>query len=262
MKIGVVIPLKAQKISKDWDEVSASVCRTLNSVLNQSSKEYSVVVVGHDKPLLLAEKAHNSEDIFVHFDDSPPPVTDHDEMSNQLKYERDRCSKILKGLIHLKNANRGITHWFALDADDLLHQDFVKTLSNIEKADAYLIENGYFYFEHSRVFNKTDEFYIYCGSSAVISDKYFNLPAKVEEENFRYMPFGNISHVHMKQYFIDNKIDFKVPDKRLLVYVRENGDNISDGYVDSFVKKLKLKLGMHARRRFLSKKEKASFLID
>lgn len=183
-----------------------------------------------------------------------------------MKIGNEPYSKVLKGFIHLKKHHSYITHWFALDADDLLHKDFVQTMESKPDFDAYLIENGYFYFERSRVFNKTNEFYIYCGSSSVIADKFFPLPDKVDSENYRCMPFGATSHVHMKDFFVSEKIKFTIPEKPLLVYVRENGDNISDGYVDSLVKKLKLKLklkvGMYLRRKFLSKQERANFSLN
>lgn len=262
MKVGIVIPLKAKLVSKNWQEVCASVARTVHSVLNQSSNNFAVAVIGHDCPEQLSSLRDKGDDIFVKFDDTAPPKISDDEMANQVKYENDRCSKILKGLIHLKKQHSDITHWFALDADDLLHKDFVQTIESTPDFDAYLIENGYFYFERSSIFNKTDEFYIYCGSSSVIADKFFPLPDKVEGENYRCMPFGAISHVYMKDFFINEKMNFTIPEKPLMVYVRENGDNISDGYVDSLVKKLKLKAGMYLRRQSLSNQERANFSLN
>ena len=152
MYIGIVIPLKAKAVSKNWDMVCKNLKRTVTSILAQSSTEFSAIVVGHDKPDFL-EEIRDSIDLkgscyFLPFNDFPPPTLyQNDIETNQLRYESDRCNKILKGIMHLsKNSSPAISHWFALDADDLLSNVFVETLPLYEGSDAIVLDNGYFLF--------------------------------------------------------------------------------------------------------------------
>jgi hypothetical protein len=259
MKIGIVIPLKAKVISKNWEHVCDSVKQTVNSVLNQQCQKFRVAVIGHDCPAFLQNAKHSGDNIFIDFNEFSPPQRTKDEPSNQLKYETDRCSKILKGIMNLKKRDDEITHWFALDADDLMHESFVSTLTQTPEFEGFLIKNGYFYFQQSGIFNKTNEFFIYCGSSAVISDKYFNLPKEINNKSFRAIPFGDVSHVHMDRYFESMNISYISPEAPLMMYVRGHGDNISDGYLDTFYVRLKQMVRMMVYMRILTSKTKRAF---
>lgn len=262
MKIGIVIPLKAKVISKNWEQVCQSLQQTLSSVQNQKSQQYRVSVVGHDCPVFLNGVKDGKEDIFIPFNELKPPIVNADEPANQMKYETDRCSKILKGIITLKQRDQQITHWFVLDADDLIRDTFVSTLIQNPECEGFLIKHGYFYFQQKGIFNKTNEFYIYCGSSAVISDKFFSLPSKIEGESFRSIPFGDVSHVHMDRYFDSMNIAYKTPKTPLLMYVRDNGDNISDGYLTSIFIKVKRLIGLIVRMRLLNRDTRKAFGLN
>ena len=219
--------------------------------------------MGHDCPDSLTNIQHSGSDVFVEFDEFAPPEITDDEPSNQIRYETDRCSKIIKGIKYLRSQDEDITHWFALDADDLLHEDLVEVLSKHEGYDAYLFENGYFYYEQSRIFNVTNEFYNYCGSSSIISDKFYtHIPTEITDTSFRKVSAINVSHVNIKRFFESNGINCYIPTERLVMYVRDNGDNISDSYVDSFYKKLRAKLAMLLRARILFRRTQSSFGIE
>jgi hypothetical protein len=75
------------------------------------------------------------------------------------------------------------------------------------------------------------------------------------------MPFGKISHVHMKKYLDDNNYNYFIPKEKLLMYVRENGDNISDGYIDNLYKKIRKLVAMVVRIKILDKDERRKFGI-
>ncbi len=110
MKIGIVIPLKAKIISKNWDEVSLNVKNTVNSVLNQTNDSFRLAVIGHNCPDSLKGLVHSGQEVFKSFDELDPPcVSKGDKTSiTQMKYEVDRCSKILKGIIELKKDDNEI----------------------------------------------------------------------------------------------------------------------------------------------------------
>ncbi|MTI79111.1 MAG: hypothetical protein FH754_17660 [Marinobacter sp.] len=261
MQIGIVIPLKSKKVAKNWDTTVGNLKATVDSVLSQSANNYSAVVVGHECPEFFKDDLYQSSKCeFLQYSDFEPPVAGGDEAENQLKYEFDRCTKILRGIMYLRNQHPLITHWFALDADDLIRNNFVKTLEKYEESDAIILDKGYFFFKSTGIINKENEFSAYCGSSSVVSDEVFSLPEGVDEKSFRSTPFGNISHVHMKQRLTDDGWSISVPNERLIMYVRDNGENISnDAYCNTPYKKLKKNVKSILRYSPISRDIKASF---
>lgn len=254
MELGIVIPLKSKRVSKDWTVTCRNLEMTINSVRSQTAENYRAVVIGHECPDFMAAKiGETGKIIFQTFDELPPPKIDNDENENQLKYEIDRCTKILKGIMYLRSKYPSITHWFALDADDLLHRNFVKSLLIYQDFDAIILDLGYFYFKSSGIINKTNEFSAYCGSSAVIANRLFELPEKITETSFRMIPFGNFSHVNMRKRLVERGHCVATAKERIIMYVRDNGENISNIYLDTTMKKLKRIIKMifnfHFRRR-------------
>lgn len=241
MQIGIVIPLKSKKVAKNWDTTVGNLQATVDSVVAQSSDNFNAVVVGHECPEFFKDAFYKSSNCkFLKYSDFEPPVAGEDEAENQLKYEFDRCTKILRGIMHLRNQHPLITHWFALDADDLIRNDFVKALEKYEESDVIILDKGYFYFKSTGIINKENEFSAYCGSCSVVSDRVFNLPDRVDDKSFRSTPFGNISHVHMKQRLEADGWSISVPTERVIMYVRDNGENISnDAYCNTPYKKFK-----------------------
>jgi hypothetical protein len=261
MQIGIVIPLKSKKVAKDWDTTVGNLQATVDSVLAQSFDNFNAVVVGHERPDFFKNDFYKSSKCeFLQYSDFEPPVVGADEAENQLKYEFDRCTKILRGIMHLQHEHPSITHWFALDADDLIRNDFVKALQKYEESDVIMLDNGYFYFKNTGIINKENEFSAYCGSCSVISGKVFILPDRVDEKSFRSTPFGNISHVHMKQRLEVDGWSISVPTERLIMYVRDNGENISnDAYCNTPYKKFKKNVKSILRYKPISRDIKASF---
>lgn len=229
MTIGVVIPLKAKAVSKNWDIVEENLFQTLLSLKNQSSPLFHAVVVGHDCPSFLLEGAFegHANISFLHFDELAPPIISSDEASNQIKFENDRCSKIYKGYRYLTGIGIGIgiSHLFPLDADDLVSNDFVQYVIEHGKGRSLLIENGYVLYKNKDIINEINNFSTFCGSSFVARVELLSGTDEVSiAEEFL---FKRIGHVAMRDYLESNSINFHIPDQRLVLYVRDNGENIS-----------------------------------
>ena len=75
MKLGIVIPLKAKLVAKDWPTTCKNLERTVSSILNQSSSNFQAVVVGHDCPEFIQTISDDarSKIQFLKFDLFPPP---------------------------------------------------------------------------------------------------------------------------------------------------------------------------------------------
>lgn len=223
MKIGIIIPLKAKVIAKDWDIVEQSLLNTLLSVVKQSDDRFHVCVVGHDCPSYLNNKIEKLQNVsFVQFADFPPPILGDNNADNQEKFEIDRTAKIQAGYNFLNDKEHDLTHAFPLDADDLVHYKLVEKLSKFGESN-FIIDNGYIYYAQSKVLNKTKAFSTFCGSSSILTTKFIN----ENMESGNTFIFKKVGHVHMKDYLSSNNVPFVVPNERLLMYVRDNGENIS-----------------------------------
>jgi hypothetical protein len=263
MELGIVIPLKAKVVAKNWIVTSGNLKSTVDSVLAQNCETFRAVVVGHDRPMFFSEHPYQNEKCeFMYYDDFEPPKTGKNESENQLKYEFDRCTKILRGMMYLNRKFPSITHWFSLDADDLIRNDFVEVLKKYNNFEAIILDRGYFYFKNVNIINKENEFSAYCGSSAIITAKLFELPTHVDQKSYRCTPFGDISHVHMKTELSKKGYSIGVPEERIIMYVRDNGENISnDAYCNTTIKKLKKIVKMILRYKHIGKDVRVSFGI-
>lgn len=264
MKIGIVIPLKAKSVAKNWDLTCRNLDLTIKSICNQTSCAFRAVVVGHDCPDYFTKDYSSSIGLieFLAFACSPPPVLSVNETDNQVRFELDRCAKIMKGMMFLNSLNVGITHWYALDADDLINKNFVKTLIGYGSRDAFVLDYGYHFFKSTGIINKDNEFSLYCGSSTIISTRFLNLPQEFSSADVKKFIFGGVSHVHMKKYLVSNGVDVCTPDERLVMYVRDNGENISNAaYCNTLFLRLKKHLRMILKFSWNSRKIKDSFSI-
>ena len=232
IKIGIVIPLKSKTVSKNWNLTCENLKLTVNSVLNQSNRQFQAVIVGHERPKFLNDNQYHSPNLhFEHLEELEPPRLTKDQNCNQLLYEKDRCAKILKGINHLKSRESDILYWFPLDADDLIHKDFVdyicKENSEIQH-DALIFNNGYVFFKSSKIIIKENNFSLYCGSSALISDNLLDINDSNSNEQRPNFIFSRIPHTQMLDYLKNEGALVHIPKRRLLIYSKDHGENISD----------------------------------
>jgi len=256
-KLGILIPLKARKVAQNWQNVESALLRVLTSINNQTSSEFECVVVGHDEPEYAVRKLCKNAQFVPFKEFEPPDQQTYSGMELQLKYEFDRCSKIAKGMMFLNNF--GITHWFALDADDLLHSSFVKCIENLKNFDAIVIDKGYFYFENRNVFNKAENFSSVCGSSCVIKSQVTYIPNEINKKAYREMFYGQVPHMNVKEYFKANKLEYHTPEERLVIYMRDHGDNISNYYFINIIPKIKKWIKLHIKSLVFTEEQYQSF---
>lgn len=259
MKLGIVIPLKAKSISKNWSIVEESLFQTLLSIKNQKCQNFEAVVVGHDCPIFLENSDQFGKNIsFMLFDARMPPELSNDQEQNQIKFELDRCSKIYQGYKYLKEC--AVSHVFSLDADDLLRDDFLECLSNEKTIHSFIIEKGYVFYKSKKILNEIDNFSAFCGSSLVASSKL--LENNNTDQDFESFLFRKVGHVAMRNYFDLNNITYTIPKERLVMYIRDNGENISRYGRLSFIYSLKRTLKLLLRYKKLTEELKKRFALN
>lgn len=223
-----LIPLKSPKVAKSWELTSKLFERCVKSVCNQTSSDYQVIVICHEKPKIEFNHPH-LEYIEVEF--KPPDLTIE---SKRL----DREHKILRGLLHNRNSKRSC-HIMAVDADDCVSKHLAQFVSRNSQANGWFLKKGYFYQENSkfiRIMRKG--FDRYCGTSHIIREDLYDLPETLNEEELTKHIFNYYRHRQIQGTLAIKGIKLEPLPFAGAVYI-QNGENI---YLGVETKKNTIKL--------------------
>ncbi len=235
MTLGIIVPLKSKKISRDWQITSEALESTINAILSQSNENYVVVVVGHDCPEFLSSLDNNK----ITFTEVSTPAPDR-QLVNFTNKEliNDKNLKIITGLLLLEKES--LSYIYQLDSDDLIHKDFVKTILAQNECAGMIINGGYIYYKSLKRMILTKHVHHLCGSTNIISTKYLSFPPKADLKYVNDVPWTKYRHMNLYKFFNDdiNK-PFKTLEIPLLAYVVASGDNFSDRWRDNWFKQFK-----------------------
>jgi glycosyltransferase involved in cell wall biosynthesis len=240
MKLGIVIPLKAKVVSRDWAITSACLEQTVKCLERQTSHSWEAIVVGHDQPDFFKSAPLKTRFAIVDTPSPIPPVDGYRKVDWNWIRERaiDRNRKIIRGMQLLRD--EGIDYWYYLDGDDLLHREFVARLAAIDLKAGAVLHEGYLWYPRSKRVIPYSNMPIICGSTVIIRAANFEIPKSLDIEELGKVPYCRYNHVDLARYFDEecNGQYVNVMD-RLLAYSVGHGDNTSDGFRDTFVKRLK-----------------------
>ncbi len=233
MKLGIVIPLKAKSASRNWEATTTALHRTLCSVRQQSQASHEAIVIGHDRPQFMDEfQPHIT---FAETTNPAPTLTTASEFSNKNnRYTFDKNFKILRGMQLL--LERTISHWYALDADDLLCENFVETLAADGCKNGAVLDGGYLVYPHIRRYIACSELSQYCGSTSVLTAEQVRI---TQDATTSHCAWFRYPHTKMHSYFQDElDISYTRVFDPIVGYVLGHGDNCSDGYRTSTLNRL------------------------
>lgn len=208
-----IIPVKSAQVSGSWSQFSKLFERTLKSVTNQTSDNFKVVVVCHEKPE--TEFEHPKVE-YVHVDFEVPqlktaPKEKHDGMK-----EEDKSNKILAGVKHAEKYNTDF--FMVVDADDCISNKivaFVDEHGDKEQVGWY-INKGYFYREGDKIISLNKEnFNTLCGTCIIVRPAFF-------QGIFQHSP--HLLYVHQTMEFDNGNHMQKLPFPGA-VYSMANGEN-------------------------------------
>jgi hypothetical protein len=239
MTIGIIIPLKSKRVAKNWSLTCNSLFMTINSIVNQTEKDYVVIVVGHDCPDFLASKKYIN--IYFRKIDSPPPLHKQGGTFNQ-PLINDKNLKIIAALYYIEKHKT--SHVFQLDADDLLHIDFIKTIKNHKKSnDSFILQGGYIYYSSSDRIRSTNRLNDICGSTVVVKSTILSFPPEIDLKHINTIPWTKYRHMNIFKYFENDTFQpYSLIDEKLVTYIVSNGDNFSDRWRNTWWKKLKFRI--------------------
>ena len=211
--LGIIIPLKPKSTARSWAEVEARLRATVASLDRQSSTDFAAVIVGHETPEF--DQPHLSNLSCITLDSPPPP-----RAATPAEQRRDKRAKNRLGMRHLL-ARHPITHWFHLDADDLVHEHFVATVSRMEPFDLAVVRSGYAYYPTLNRYRLLDGIDRFCGSTAITSDRWWIAPG-TPAGHF----FGGIDHRRLNEFATLRGVSPQTYPGRGVAYTMGHGDNL------------------------------------
>ena len=216
-RLGIVIPLQSRTTARCWDTIEGRLSDTIQSLCRHASIAGDAVLVGQDRPAIDELCLPNLS--FLNFDQPPPPAG-NGGLTAMWARRRDGKAKKLAGLRYLA-ARRTITHWFFLDADDLLREDFIATVSRMTPFDLAVVRHGYAYYPTQQRYRLIDRIDQICGSTVILSDRWWSDPASPEGRKY-----GVIDHRLTTKYAALRGVPVHDYPGRGVAYVLGHGDNL------------------------------------
>jgi hypothetical protein len=176
-----VVPLKSCSVTKSWDYVSRLFERSLRSACAQTSPQFKVIVVHHEKPEI--GFSHPAV-IYLGVDFHVPGFNDRTAQN------RDKYRKLAAGFIAARELHA--THVMELNADDCVSNRLAEWVRQHPQTPGWFFERGYFYRDGTRrIYRKAGEFYQWCGTSNIIRYDLLRLPERREIESADSRFFGH-----------------------------------------------------------------------
>lgn len=217
-----VIPLKSSIVSNHWERVTQLLERCLQSVCNQTSPNFRVVVIGHEKPTLQFNHPH------IHYltvDFPIPQPAPGDTKQTVLDRKRtDKGRKMINGLIYASQFNP--SHTMLVDADDVVSNRLARFVSQNPQSNGWYIDRGYRYEEgRDYIYYKRQNFYRMCGSCNIVRYDLNALP-ETPEYNRGYGYYKRyIDHEKVKGLLEVNQTPLQPLPFAGAIYTVDNGEN-------------------------------------
>lgn len=136
-----VTPLVSRRYASDWEAVCRRTAVTLRSLANQTSGDWSVLLIGSECPEVPQEARGR-----VHFLELDLTI---DDPARKGRREVDKERKLYWALRHLPEIRPRFI--LPMDYDDLVRADLVRTVGDLSgTADGILLRSGYVYRDGER----------------------------------------------------------------------------------------------------------------
>ncbi len=211
-----IIPLKSAQVSKSWERVSKLFERCVKSVCNQTSSDFRVIVVCHERPDI--EFSHpNITYIEVNF-----PVPNRDTKTNLISGDKDKNRKIWIGLSYTRQLKP--SHIMFVDADDCISKRLVEFVNHNYQQNGWFIDRGYVYEEGSKIlYLQRKNFHKRSGTSHIVE---YDLMAPPNHLTLEDINDDFLFHQHLADMMQERGTPLDLLPFIGAVYVTETGENL------------------------------------
>lgn len=195
-----IVPLKSRKSSKSWEIVSKLFERCIKSICNQTSSEFRVIVVHHEKP----DITFTHPSISYYQANFPPPPEQHYGLQTI-----DKAKKVVTALIFAQKFHP--SHVMIVDADDCISKYLAEFVNGNHHCYGWFMDKGYEYQEGSnRIYLRRKKFYKLCGTSNIIKAEMYQLPESTDSPNLEnyYMKHKSVRKILAERDVIIEPLPF------------------------------------------------------
>lgn len=222
-----IIPLKSPQVSKSWDRVTRLFERSVKSVCNQTSDNFKVIVVCHEKPVIEFSHPHVT---YIEVDPINFPLPSQEGAK---KVGLDKFRKILVGV--KKALPLEPSHIMQVDADDCVSKHLAEFVEQNPQSNGWFVNSGYVYPDGSRfIYYRRKKFYLSCGTCNIIRTDLLDLPENLEDYRFDYL----IKYQHSHRDVVKKLAGKGTPIAPLpfpgAVYITDHGENTPSGNAARF----------------------------
>jgi hypothetical protein len=221
-----IIPVKSKQVSKNWKQVSQLFENCVRSCCGQTSNDFRVIVVCHEKPDI---DFHHPLITYVQVDFPRPsesPLTG-DIIADKSSKELDKLLKLQAGLEKAKTFASNSTHAMFLDADDLVSNQLAGFVEQHPDSNGWFFVDGYEYFYGSKRIFKRRDFHNRCGSSFILKfDLLCDLFIGKILSDFSLAELEAFAHIEFENLFIKRGTPLEPLPFEGAIYVIDNGENI------------------------------------
>lgn len=159
--LAFITTLRHPRNSADYGRVEALLRDTLASLVQPSSNDYVVIVVGNRRPAFaLPERC-----VFVEVD-FPPPSVHNGPRTGPAAVIWDKGTKTAIGLIAARDF--APDYVMAVDADDFVHRDVAAFVNARPGHDGWVVDQGWMYSRSRNAYRLRRKFYTRCGTSLIV----------------------------------------------------------------------------------------------
>jgi hypothetical protein len=219
VEIAFAISLKSKIVSRNWNKVQSNLAKTLHTILNNSDRNFRIVIAGHEKPRISEIQHRRVKWLPVGF---PRP-------SSIKGFSKDKIRKRKAIGVYLRKI--GFSGYFMpLDADDWIHHRLVEYVRSRPNKAAIIMKRGMMVnLVKKEVWLRKGGFYKGCGSGTIFYFANKDFPLSSNKRGLQKKPFRIVLRAHPK--VVRNLAKFHKPYKfdkiPLVTWVLAHGDNNS-----------------------------------
>jgi len=171
--LAFITSLRHPQNSADYGRVEELLRETLDSVTQQTSDDFVVIVVGNKRPdFALPDRVH-----FVPVDFAPPaPPTG--PRTERAPFVWDKGTKIGVGLLAAREFAPDYVMIF--DADDFVHADLAAYVARRPGHPGWVVERGWMYSRLRNAYRPQNEFNRTCGTCYILPMDAYGVPADID----------------------------------------------------------------------------------
>jgi hypothetical protein len=213
--IAFTIPLRPNRDPAVWQLTCRLLQQTLQSLRAQGDGRWMAVIAGHHRPEFL----DNEHDDRVQFHEVDFDIDRH--------VERPVIDKSWKvAFASMKAAPASPSFHMLLDADDLVHRDFVVEIANSGDCPAVVFDFGWEFDLNFKRALPRNELSAICGSTTAYNSKTFPLPQGRGWEEWNKVPAIKVGHDQAKADLLKRGLFPRIPQRRLAAYLTGHASSL------------------------------------